>query len=718
MKIFLKILLVSLLLVPTSAFATISVSFNATSTDKGYITPTTINGNNPDLFLQGNVGVGTSKPTQVNANARLTVAGISSQDVIASTTDNTTLSDAIMRVYAPGSSVFMGSHGTNQITSQYGIVVGGWAEIGAVNSSFGTSNGLLIGTRTTATPIVFGTNSLERMRILSTGAVGIGLTNPGSILEIQGTSTAATGQAFIAWDSNANRIFQIANNGSTTIGNFGTCASVATNSSGTFICGTPGGVTSLTAGAGIAVSASTGAITVTNTIGYPFPGNATSTLLSLTGGINASSTVNFQNGSTGSQFNWNSGTGRLGLGTSTPWAQFGMVATSTTGVGSPLTLFAIASTTGGTSTSTLLSVSNTGALQVFTPLNITNAFSVLNNASTNVFNVDTTGTTPALQIGTTTGSTPAGELSVIALFGNVPYNNNLFAVASSSQTSTTTLFTINNNGFVMLNSPANPANLDNLSVTSGDNINASLIHTGGEKLRFKAQDTKDRIVFSSAAGSNDGTLFFDSDDAGTNVMTLLGTTPRVGVASTSPWRAFGVNGTVAFNGLTVAGGNCVTINATTKEIQDGGSVTCATSSKYTKHSIGDIPDQEVIAIENALQAKEFTYNNDGTRHFGLIAEEVDALGKTPGLEDAKLLVTYAQEDVPEKQPDGTTHIIKKGQPYAIDYSGLSVLTLRYQQLTGSHTESTGSNAVPLIIAVMILALIYQQTQILKFKWNH
>lgn len=240
MKIITKILLIALLLAPTSAFATIATPWNATSTDKGYITPTTINGNNPDLFLQGNVGVGTSKPTQVNANARLTVAGISSQDIISSTTDNTTLSDAIMRVYAPGSSMFMGSHGTNQITTQYGITVGGWAEIGAVNSSFGTSNGLLIGTRTTATPIVFGTNSLERMRILSTGAVGIGLTNPGSILEVQGTSTASTGQAFIAWDSNAKNIFQIANNGSTTLGNFGLCNgsnAIQTTSAGTFVCG-------------------------------------------------------------------------------------------------------------------------------------------------------------------------------------------------------------------------------------------------------------------------------------------------------------------------------------------------------------------------------------------------------------------------------------------------------------------------------------------------
>lgn len=132
------------------------------------------------------LGIGTKTPTDVNANARLTVSGISSQDIIASTTDNTTLSDAILQAYAPGSRVFLGAHGTNQNTTQYGITVGGWGEIAAINSTSGTSNGLMIGTRTTAAPIVFGTNSLERMRILSSGNVGIGTTSPNATLHVAG----------------------------------------------------------------------------------------------------------------------------------------------------------------------------------------------------------------------------------------------------------------------------------------------------------------------------------------------------------------------------------------------------------------------------------------------------------------------------------------------------------------------------------------------------
>jgi hypothetical protein len=87
---------------------------------------------------------------------------------------------------------------------------------------------------------------------------------------------------------------------------------------------------------------------------------ATSSRLLLTQGLSASSTIRFGNAN-GSQFSFDSSTGRLGLGTSTPFAQFSILATSTTGVGSPTMLFSISSTTAGTATTTLFSISNTGA---------------------------------------------------------------------------------------------------------------------------------------------------------------------------------------------------------------------------------------------------------------------------------------------------------------------------------------------------------------------
>lgn len=149
------------------------------------------------LFITqaGIIGVGTIAPTEVNANSKLTVASLSSTDIIASTTDNTTLSDAILQAYAPGSRIFMGAHGTNQVSSQYGTVVGGYGEIAAINSSFGSSNGLMIGTRTTATPIIFGTNSGERLRITSAGDLGIATSSPSGVLSI--VSNSITKPSFV-----------------------------------------------------------------------------------------------------------------------------------------------------------------------------------------------------------------------------------------------------------------------------------------------------------------------------------------------------------------------------------------------------------------------------------------------------------------------------------------------------------------------------------------
>jgi hypothetical protein len=61
--------------------------------------------------------------------------------------------------------------------------MGGYNELLANGSS-----GLLFGTGTSATPIIFGNNSLERMRITSDGNVGIGTTVPAALLSVGSTS--------------------------------------------------------------------------------------------------------------------------------------------------------------------------------------------------------------------------------------------------------------------------------------------------------------------------------------------------------------------------------------------------------------------------------------------------------------------------------------------------------------------------------------------------
>lgn len=129
------------------------------------------------LVLFGKFSVGTDNPTQVNANADAVVAGAGAAVVIASTTDNTSLSTAILETYAPGVKFYGGSHGTSQTPVRFGLTLGGWAEVAATSSAQGTLNGLVLGTVPSA-PLVFGTFNTERGRFTANGLFTLGTTTP------------------------------------------------------------------------------------------------------------------------------------------------------------------------------------------------------------------------------------------------------------------------------------------------------------------------------------------------------------------------------------------------------------------------------------------------------------------------------------------------------------------------------------------------------------
>lgn len=106
------------------------------------------------------------------------------------------------------------------------------------------------------------------------------------------------------------------------------------------------GVTSLTAGNGISLSGSTGGVTVTNTIGYLFPNNATSTTLTFNNGLVSvgSTTINGQltlstttagclnTSSAGVVYAAACASGGTGAYPFTPTTNFGSLAQATTGI--------------------------------------------------------------------------------------------------------------------------------------------------------------------------------------------------------------------------------------------------------------------------------------------------------------------------------------------------------------------------------------------------
>jgi hypothetical protein len=137
----------------------------------------------------------------------------------------------------------------------------------------------------------------------------------------------------------------------------------------------------IAAAAGVDFATVAGAFDFTPTTSFGTSANSTSTLIVLANGLSASSTIRFGNPG-GDQLSFNSATGRLGLGTTTPYAQFAIFASSTNGVALPTSLFVIASSTSGLATSTIFNVFNNGQVGIGTSSVATTTTFIVQGANT------------------------------------------------------------------------------------------------------------------------------------------------------------------------------------------------------------------------------------------------------------------------------------------------------------------------------------------------
>lgn len=334
------------------------------------------------ILNSGNIGIATSSP--------FFILSVNGNFGIATSTSGCAQFSAIGELYSTGTACGSGSGGVTSVTGTYPISSSGGATPNISLLGFATTT-LSVGSPLTITgtlgALVGGTNSTINCQTVSGSQAGClsatdwttfnGKQDAGNYI------TALTGDGTASGPGSASFTLATVNS------NIGTFNNVMVNGKGL-----------VTAASNVSYS----------TAGYPFPGfnNSTSTLTLFNG--NASTT---QLSAATGFFNFLQATSSTATSTFAGGVEIGTTTQAT----------------GGTN-SALLTISNAaqavGGLIINTWTNVTNAFSINNALGQNVFNVDTTATSPFLGIGTTT---PWGTLSVI---GNG--TNPLFAVASSSNT--------------------------------------------------------------------------------------------------------------------------------------------------------------------------------------------------------------------------------------------------------------------------------------------
>jgi len=152
----------------------------------------------------GQIGIGTATPGSgltATQEAPLHVFSSAAKNTFILVQNNAVDVNAVpvVRTQSDTATQNFQSHSSARTVARFGVTLGGWNEFLAV-----TGNGLILGTNT-STPLILGTNALNRLYVSAAGNVGIGNASPAYKLDVTGTAHI-TGDVTI--DGNIAALYQ------------------------------------------------------------------------------------------------------------------------------------------------------------------------------------------------------------------------------------------------------------------------------------------------------------------------------------------------------------------------------------------------------------------------------------------------------------------------------------------------------------------------------
>jgi len=525
------------------------------------------------------------------------------------------------------------------------------------------------------------------------GNVGIGTTSPGTTLGVQGRGLFAdsvNASIFIATSTTATSTFST---GGLTVG---TSQFVVQQNSGNVGIGTAGPATLLTVnGAASATQLNVGAFTATD-YGSGLQvttanGVQTNFRLSQTGAINwdfvipaSTSRLDFMSGGVARVTFLNSG--NVGIGTTTPSSLLSVQGTgyisSSLFVGGAITATSTLNVTGLTTlgNASTTQISSTGSAYFATAsgnvgIGTTSPYKTFASvAPANGGAVFSAPGTSDLIVADSNGAQSAGY-SLRAGNGSAT-DFAIFDMKQGSAALTILAGSGGNGGNVGIGTTSPLFKLDVSGLTlSTPQIRTTATTNSGIRIDGDGSSPASRnwamlsnnLAYGDFSIKTSDAILGDPLAAGTSRL-YINPSGNVGIGTTSPWRVLSVQGSVALNGLTTAVGtpSALCLQAGGEVQVNTGVATCTVSSARFKH---DITTSTVgLAEIMRLRPVTFVYNgSNGSTHYGLIAEEVQAVDPR--------LVAY--------EADGVT-------PRSVHYEEFTVVLTKAVQEIGSVIDLTNA----------------------------